>query len=87
MRRFAVALLLLSVGVTTTYTQDALTRDQRIDDLNALASFYAKNYAPYEWKKRHAGLRSAAAHAVAPADPPCGRPGVPGSDSSSTSRR
>jgi hypothetical protein len=56
MRRFAVALLLLSVGVTTTYTQDALTRDQRIDDLNALASFYAKNYAPYEWKKETQGF-------------------------------
>ena len=52
MRRFAVAVLLLMVSVTTTYTQDALTRDQRIDDLTQLASFYAKNYAPYEWKRR-----------------------------------
>ncbi len=51
MRRFAVAVLLLMVSVTTTHTQDALTRDQRIDDLTQLASFYAKNYAPYEWKR------------------------------------
>ena len=51
MRRFAVAVLLLTVSVATTHTQDALTRDQRVDDLTQLASFYAKNYAPYEWKK------------------------------------
>ena len=50
MRRFAVAVLLLTVSVTTTYTQDALTKDQRIEDLTQLANFYAKNYAPYEWK-------------------------------------
>ena len=52
MRRFAAVVLLLAVSVTTTHTQDALTRDQRIDDLTQLASFYAKNYAPYEWKIR-----------------------------------
>ena len=50
MRRFAVAVLLLALSVTPTHTQDALTRDQRVDDLTQLASFYAKNYAPYEWK-------------------------------------
>ena len=52
MRRFAAAALLLTVSVTTTHTQDALTRDQRVDDLTQLASFYAKNYAPYEWKRQ-----------------------------------
>ena len=29
----------------------ALTAAQRTADLNQLASFYAKNYAPYEWKR------------------------------------
>jgi hypothetical protein len=52
MRRFAAVVLLLTLSVATTHTQDALTRDQRIDDLTQLASFYAKNYAPYEWKKQ-----------------------------------
>ena len=52
MRRFAAVVLFLTVSVATTHTQDALTRDQRIDDLTQLASFYAKNYAPYEWKKQ-----------------------------------
>jgi hypothetical protein len=56
MRRFALALLLLTVTATTTYTQDALTRDQRIEDLTQLANFYAKNYAPYEWKKETQGF-------------------------------
>jgi hypothetical protein len=51
MRRFAIALLFLTVTVTTTHTQDALTRDQRIQDLTHLANAYAKNYAPYEWKR------------------------------------
>jgi hypothetical protein len=50
MRRFAAVALLLTVSIATTHTQDALTRDQRVDDLTQLASFYAKNYAPYEWK-------------------------------------
>jgi hypothetical protein len=51
MRRFAAVALLLTLSITTTHTQDALTKDQRVDDLTQLASFYAKNYAPYEWKK------------------------------------
>ena len=52
MRRFAAVVLFFTVAVATTHTQDALTRDQRVDDLTQLASFYAKNYAPYEWKKQ-----------------------------------
>ena len=51
MRRFALALLLLAVPAATVHTQDALTRNQRIEDLTQLAGFYAKNYAPYEWKR------------------------------------
>jgi C-terminal processing protease CtpA/Prc len=56
MRRLAAVVLLLTMGVTATHTQDALTRDQRIDDLTELASFYAKNYAPYEWKRETQGF-------------------------------
>ena len=37
--------------MTTAHAQDALTRDQRISDLTQLASQYAKNYGPYEWKR------------------------------------
>ena len=51
MRRAFVAVLLLTFSVTTTFAQDALTRDQRISDLTQLASQYAKNYGPYEWKR------------------------------------
>jgi Peptidase family S41/PDZ domain len=56
MRRFALALLLLAVPATTVHTQDALTRQQRIEDLTQLAGFYAKNYAPYEWKRDTQGF-------------------------------
>lgn len=28
-----------------------LTQKQRIADLESLAAIYAKNYAPYDWKK------------------------------------
>src|SRR5215218_4908641 len=51
MRRFGVTLLLFSLVVTTARAQDALTLQQRISDLNQLASQYAKNYGPYEWKR------------------------------------
>ena len=51
MRRVFVAVLLLSFSVTTAFAQDALTRDQRTSDLTQLASQYAKNYGPYEWKR------------------------------------
>jgi peptidase S41-like protein/PDZ domain-containing protein len=51
MRRFGVAVLLLTLSTTTPYAQQALTREQRISDLTQLASQYAKNYGPYEWKR------------------------------------
>ena len=51
MRRFAVGLLLVTCFVSTPRAQDALTRDQRNADLTQLASQYAKNYGPYEWKR------------------------------------
>ena len=51
MRRFSVAVLLLTVSVTVPRAQEAMSRDQRNADLTQLASFYAKNYGPYEWKR------------------------------------
>jgi hypothetical protein len=51
MRRLAVAVLLSTLCLTSAHAQEALTRDQRISDLTQLASQYAKNYAPYEWKR------------------------------------
>ena len=51
MRRLGVAVLLLTLFSTTNYAQETLTRDQRISDLTELASQYAKNYGPYEWKR------------------------------------
>src|SRR5690242_3782492 len=37
--------------VRTAEGQNALTAQQRVADLNQLSAFYAKNYAPYEWKR------------------------------------
>src|SRR6185436_2541692 len=51
MRRIGVVLLLVTFFTTTPRAQDALTRDQRNSDLTQLASQYAKNYGPYEWKR------------------------------------
>jgi hypothetical protein len=51
MHRLTVSVLLLTLSITTAYAQEALTRDQRISDLTQLASQYAKNYGPYEWKR------------------------------------
>ena len=51
MRRICVAFVLVAVSFATSHAQSALTEPQRIADLNQLASFYAKNYAPYEWKR------------------------------------
>jgi hypothetical protein len=36
--------------------QEAMSRDQRNADLEALASMYAKNYGPYEWKRDALGF-------------------------------
>ena len=51
MHRLCAAVLLLTVSGAALRAQTALTEQQRIDDLYQLASFYAKNYAPYEWKR------------------------------------
>jgi len=51
MRRFSVLVLLLTFCATAASAQESLTRDQRISDLTQLASQYAKNYGPYEWKR------------------------------------
>jgi Peptidase family S41/PDZ domain len=51
MHRLGISVLLLVLSVATASAQDALTRDQRISDLTQLASQYAKNYGPYEWKR------------------------------------
>jgi hypothetical protein len=34
----------------------SLTAEQRLDDFRALAALYAKNYAPYEWKRDAIGF-------------------------------
>jgi hypothetical protein len=51
MRRLGVAVLFLTLFSTAPHAQQALTREQRISDLTQLASQYAKNYGPYEWKR------------------------------------
>jgi hypothetical protein len=51
MRRLCLAALLLTLSLIPAHAQEALTRDQRISDLTQLASQYAKNYGPYEWKR------------------------------------
>jgi hypothetical protein len=56
MRRFLPVSLLLVLAPFATPAQEALTAKQRIADLEQLASFYAKNYAPYEWKRDVVGF-------------------------------
>jgi Peptidase family S41/PDZ domain len=51
MRRVLLITVLLTIGVAAPHAQDALTAKQREADLIQLASTYAKNYAPYEWKR------------------------------------
>ena len=51
MRRFTFAALLLALSVAAPDAQQELTTNQRDTDLVQLASLYAKNYAPYEWKR------------------------------------
>jgi len=51
MQRLCTAALLLMLLVRTAEGQNALTAQQRVADLNQLSAFYAKNYAPYEWKR------------------------------------
>jgi Peptidase family S41/PDZ domain len=51
MHRLGLAVLLLTLSITTAHAQEALTREQRYSDLTQLASQYDKNYGPYEWKR------------------------------------
>lgn len=51
MRRFALVALLLTIGVAAPRAQQDLTADQRDADLIQLANRFAKDYAPYEWKR------------------------------------
>jgi C-terminal processing protease CtpA/Prc len=51
MRRVVLAAVLLATSVAAPTAQDALTTNQRDTDLVQLASMFAKNYAPYEWKR------------------------------------
>jgi hypothetical protein len=51
MQRFWFVVLMCTALASAPNAQDALTTRQRTADLNQLASFYAKNYAPYEWKR------------------------------------
>jgi hypothetical protein len=46
-----LALVLVTLAVSTPGAQEALSSKQRIADLEQLAALYAKNYAPYEWKR------------------------------------
>jgi len=51
MKRFWFVAVMCTTLASAPHAQDALTAGQRTADLNQLASFYAKNYAPYEWKR------------------------------------
>src|SRR5262245_9398578 len=51
MQRIWFVALLFTALASTPHAPSALTESQRRADLNQLASFYAKNYAPYEWKR------------------------------------
>jgi hypothetical protein len=51
MRPLAAAALILTLATPPAHAQETLTRAQRNSDLTELASQYAKNYAPYEWKR------------------------------------
>jgi len=55
MRRLGIALL-LALSPLAAIAQEPLTTSQRNADLAELASQYAKNYAPYEWKRDVVGF-------------------------------
>jgi hypothetical protein len=55
-RRFWVVAVLLGLLVSTPHAQEAISAKQRIADLEQLTGFYAKNYAPYEWKRDVVGF-------------------------------
>ena len=56
MRRFTFVVLLLFSSLSAQQAQEALTTAQRNSDLTQLASLYAKNYGPYEWKRDALGF-------------------------------
>jgi hypothetical protein len=47
----SLAVLFLGLAASAVHAQETLTQSQRISDLTQLASQYAKNYGPYEWKR------------------------------------
>ena len=51
MYRFVLVAILSGICVATPAAQEALNTKQRDSDLVQLASIYAKQYAPYEWKR------------------------------------
>ena len=51
MHRLVLVAMLSAVCVAAPGAQEALTTRQRDTDLVQLASMFAKNYAPYEWKR------------------------------------
>ena len=51
MYRFVLVAMLSGICVATPGAQEALNTKQRDSDLVQLASIYAKQYAPYEWKR------------------------------------
>ena len=51
MYRLSAALLMLCLSGAVPHAQEAMSLNQRDADLEALASMYAKNYGPYEWKR------------------------------------
>src|SRR5512138_3967648 len=51
MRRLGLVAVLSAICVAAPGAQEALTTKQRDTDLVQLASMYAKQYAPYEWKR------------------------------------
>ena len=56
MRTPQLALLILSLSITSVRGQEALTTDQRKQDVAQLAAMYAKQYGPYEWKRDTIGF-------------------------------
>ena len=51
MKKLTSVMLLSLLLASRAFSQEALTTNQRNTDLIQLASMYAKNYAPYEWKR------------------------------------
>ena len=56
MHRLSAVLLLVCLSGAVPRAQEAMSREQRNADLETLASWYAKNYGPYEWKRDALGF-------------------------------